>query len=41
MDEITKIKQLLAEGIVMSSNVDNPTLSEHRTLEYCELAQKK
>jgi len=35
------IKKLLAEGLVMLVNVDNPVLPEHRTVDYCETAYKK
>ena len=39
--EISTIKQLLAEGLVMLENVDNPVLPEHRTIEYCAAAYSK
>ena len=35
------LKQLLAEGLVMLENVDNPSTPEHHTLNYCENAYKK
>jgi len=35
------IKRLLAEGLVMLENVDNPVLPEHQKMEYCEDAHQK
>jgi len=39
--ELERIKRLLAEGLVMLENVDNPTTDEHITLQYCDAAHKK
>ena len=36
-----ELQQLLAEGLVMLENVDNPVSSEHRTIEYCAAAYSK
>ena len=41
MSDIETIQQLLAEGLNIIHNVDNPTLPEHRTLEYCSKGQEK
>ena len=38
---LERIKRLLAEGLVMLENVDNPTTAEHETLQYCDRANKK
>ncbi len=38
---LERIKRLLAEGIVMLENVNNPTSTEHQTLPYCDRANKK
>jgi len=38
---LERIKHLLAEGIVMLENVNNPTSTEHQTLQYCDRANKK
>ena len=41
MNSIHEIKLLLAEGLVMMENIDEPTLSAHRSTAYWETAQAK
>ena len=41
MSEIEIIKQLLASGIAMIHNTDNPTTEEHKTMEYINSANAK
>ena len=41
MNTISKINQLLAEGLLMMENIDEPTLPAHNSTEYWETAQEK
>lgn len=41
MAEIEQIQILLAEGLVMLENVNNPTIKDHQTLFYADLAMSK
>jgi hypothetical protein len=41
MSEIDQIQKLLAEGLVMLQNANNPTMNDHKTLLYVDSATSK
>ncbi len=41
MSEIETIKKMLAEGLAMIHNIDNPTTEEHKTMDYINSANAK
>lgn len=41
MSDIENIKTMLADGLVMVDNIENPTMEEHKTMLYVDSANAK